>query len=229
MCGRYTLTTSAEIIARSFELAAVPACLPRYNIAPSQQALVVRASAAGSDRREAAMLKWGLIPSWATDPAIGNRLINARAETVAEKPSFRAAFRRRRCLVVADGFYEWRAAAAGAKKQPYWIRSTDGAPMGLAAIWESWSRSDTQPVESFAIITTAANELMEPIHARMPVVLASNDYDQWLCTATASRGDTERLQNLLVPCANEALSTVPVGMYVNDPRHDDPACIRASS
>jgi putative SOS response-associated peptidase YedK len=226
MCGRFTLTTPAEIVAQTFGLAALANYEPRYNIAPTQPALTVRNARDSANHPEAALLRWGLVPSWAEDPAIGNRLINARAETVAEKPSFRTAFRRRRCIVVADGFYEWaQPSHAGGRKRPHWIHSADGGPMGLAGIWESWSRGEAAPIESFAIITTAANELMEPIHRRMPVVLDRDDHERWLCL----QSDPSTLEELLMPCPNERLSVVEVGLHVNDPRHDDPACVRPVS
>jgi putative SOS response-associated peptidase YedK len=167
-----------------------------------------------------ARLRWGLIPSWAKDPAIGNRMINARAETVAEKPAFRAAFRRRRCLVVADGFYEW--ARGGKPRQPYFIRMHDDRPFAFAGLWESWQGPDEGPVESCTLLTTEPNELLEPIHNRMPLILGEDDYDQWLDPAL-QRPDA--LQPLLRPLPSDQMTAEKISTYVNSPANDDPRCI----
>lgn len=225
MCGRFTLTTPAEIVEEFFGLADRVTHQPRYNIAPTQQTLIVR-KAPERAAREAAYVQWGLIPSWAKDRAIASKLINARGETVAEKPSFRAAFKQRRCLVVADGFYEWRAAAAkGASKQPYWISSADGKPMGFAGLWERWSRDADIPVESCTIITTTPNTLMEPIHKRMPVILEPSDFPAWLDMSDARAPALKAVQNLLRPCDSARLRARAVDLRVNDPRNDDASCI----
>jgi putative SOS response-associated peptidase YedK len=215
VCGRYVLTSPGEAIAEHFRLADVPVYPPRYNIAPTQTALVIRETPEG--RREAVSLRWGLIPFWAKEPSIGSRLINARAEGLVDKPAFRAAFRRRRCLVPADGFFEWRA-LAGRRKQPYYVRLASGEPFAMAGLWEQWrpptapSASDT--IVTFTIVTTAANEAVRALHDRMPVIVAPADYDEWLSSPNPSA--------LLGPWAGAAFEIVPIGTRVNDVRNDDP-------
>ena len=217
MCGRFTQAAPGEVIAELFELPAVPDLAPRYNIAPTQAVAVVRQAAGG--RRELVQLHWGLIPSWAKDRSIGSRMINARAETVAEKPAFRAALRSRRCLVVADGFYEWQR--LGARKQPYFIRLDDGRPFAFAALWERWVSEGPEPVESCAILTTAANEAIAPIHDRMPVILDTEDHGVWLDPGIT---DAAKLLPLLRPQPEEAIRAYPIGLLVNNPANDTPAC-----
>lgn len=190
---------------------------PRFNIAPTQPVAVVRF---GPGARQLAWLKWGLVPSWARDASIGNRLINARAESVADKPAFRTAFRRRRCLVLADGFYEWRR--SGAKKQPFFIRLRDDRPFAFAGLWESWEGADHSSLETCTILTTGPNELMKPIHDRMPVILASDDYEHWLDPAVQ---EPEQLAPLLRPYPSDAMLALAVGTHVNNPRNDGPECI----
>jgi len=218
VCGRFTLTTTADIVADVFDATPSAEFSPRYNIAPTQTAAIIRCAGADTSRT-LDPARWGLIPSWAKDAAIGNRMINARAETVAEKPSYRAAFRRRRCLVPTDGFYEWQKTADG--KRPNWIHRVDGAPFAMAGLWESWKGPDGI-VESFTIITVAASAFMKPIHDRMPVILPSSAYDRWL-VSTSAEGD--QLHELLVPFSARELEAVPVDTYVNSPRNDDPHCI----
>ncbi|PSB54255.1 hypothetical protein C7B61_22460, partial [filamentous cyanobacterium CCP1] len=180
MCGRFTLSQSAEALAIAFDLEEVPPVPPRYNIAPTQPIAVVRSLTHSSttSERELTYLSWGLVPSWAKDPKIGTKLINARAETLAEKPSFRAAFKRRRCLIVADGFYEWHRTPEG--KQPYYFHLQDHQPFAFGGLWEHWENGNGDVIESCAIITTAANEVLSPIHDRMPVILEPKGYDLWL-------------------------------------------------
>ena len=236
MCGRFTLKNSSEAIAEVFHLAKVPVMEPRYNIAPTQLVPTVlcmsQASAEQSSMdddpvraalhyRQLQMLRWGLIPSWAKDRTIGARMINARAETVSEKPSFRTAFRHRRCLVVADGFYEWQRQEK--KKQPFYFRLQDGQPFAFAGLWERW-QSPEGTVESCTIITTAANELMHPIHDRMPVILDTKDYDLWL-DPTVQKPET--LQQLLQPYCSEAMTTYPVSTQVNNPANNSPEFINS--
>ena len=218
MCGRFTLTARAEDVADQFGLPAVPALAPRYNIAPTQSVPAVRARVELLGR-ELVFARWGLIPAWASDPAIGARMINARAETVAEKPAYRSAFARRRCLVPADGFYEWRAVAG--KKQPVCFRSRDGRPFAFAVLWEQWAAPSGEVLSSCAILTTQANELVRPIHERMPVIVAPHHYDVWLGTQAAS---SEALRGLLRPWLGEMTATF-VSMHVNNPRHDDERCL----
>jgi putative SOS response-associated peptidase YedK len=216
MCGRYTLTTPPSVVAEHFQVPELPNFPPRYNIAPTQQALVVRA---GQGRRELVLLRWGLIPSWAKDPAIGARMINARAEGIAEKPSFRRAWKEKRCLVPADGFYEWQK--DGKRKQPYYIRRRDGAPFAFAGLWERWQGGE-EILDTFTIITTAPNEVIAPIHNRMPVIVPEAAYDRWL--DPDERGDPE----LLVPYPDEELTAYPVSTVVNSPIHDDARCVEPS-
>jgi putative SOS response-associated peptidase YedK len=167
MCGRFTLRASPRLIAEQFDLFNMPELKPRYNVAPSQSVAVVRQQP-DAEGRELALLKWGLIPAWAADAKIGNRMANAHSETAASKPSFRSAFKRRRCLVVADGFYEWQK--VGSKKQPHFIRLRDDRPFGIAGLWERWDKQG-EPIESCTLLTTEPNELMKPIHDRMPVII----------------------------------------------------------
>jgi putative SOS response-associated peptidase YedK len=220
MCGRFTLFTPASRLAEVFLPGEALTVTPRYNIAPSQPILAVRASAAPG-RREFAMPRWGLIPPWARDAAVGNRLINARAETVSEKPAFRRAFRERRCLVPADGFYEWKR--EGAVKRPYYVRMRGGAPFAFAGLWERWEGAGGEAVETCAILTTEPNGLLAPIHDRMPLILSPEEYDPWLDPSVRS---PERLAPLLRPLPDGEMEAYPVGREVNNPANDDPACIR---
>jgi putative SOS response-associated peptidase YedK len=192
----------------------------RYNVAPTQDVPAVRPAKAGG--RELAMLRWGLIPAWAKDEDIGARLINARGETAAELPSFRAAFRRRRCLVAADGFYEWRKAGKG-PKQPFLVELADGRPFAFAGLWERWDKApDGRPLETCTIITTRANELLAPIHDRMPVILPPADYDAWLDVEGTG---VEAAKALLRPYPAAAMAAHPVSPRVNNARNDDAACL----
>ncbi len=226
MCGRFTLRTPLARVAELFDADAVDAWasrqLPRFNIAPSQAVAAIRWSVE-RDRRELVPLAWGLVPHWAHDPAIGARMINARAETVATKPAFRDAFRRRRCLVIADGFYEWQNRDGA--KQPYYIRLKKDGPFAFAGLWDRSEKTDT-PIESCTIVTTDANELLHPLHDRMPVVLDARASRQWLDAETS---DPEALQKLLHPYPADAMIAYPVSTLVNSPRHDGPECIEAAA
>ena len=217
MCGRFTLTTDLEDLAERFSFQAANLSVkPHYNIAPSQQVLTV----IGGDERHVGLLRWGLIPSWAKDSAIGNRMINARAETVAEKPSFRRALQKRRCLVLADGFYEWKA--EGKKKTPMYIALTDHQPFGFAGLWETWKSPEGETIHSCTIITTTPNTLMESIHTRMPVILPRDAEAAWL---DRSLEDPARLLPFLIPYAADTMDAYAVSPEVNSPRNDSPACI----
>ncbi len=218
MCGRFTLTASREVLTELFPLFDLPDVPPNYNVAPTQTVLAVRVPA-GHDKPQPALLKWGLVPGWADDPAMGNRMINARSETAAEKPAFRSAFRRRRCLVLADGFYEWQK--VGGKKQPYLFRLRGGAPFAFAGLWEHWER-DGRAVDSCTILTTDANDLVRPLHERMPVILSPRDFELWL-DPKVQKGP--ELQALLRPYAAEEMAAYPVGLRVNNPRHNDADCV----
>ena len=218
MCGRFTRKESFQTLAEELELT-IPVLEPRYNIAPSQMVACVR-NASDNGIRECVMLKWGLVPSWAKDPTIGNKLINARAETIAEKPAFRRAFRNRRCLVIADGFYEWKR--EGRSKQPFYFRFRHGGSFAFAGIWDHWECSPQAPIESFALITTGPNEVMEPVHNRMPVILEAKDYDLWI---DPTIHNNEPLLSLLHPFPSEDMEAVAISTFVNNPQHDDPRCI----
>jgi putative SOS response-associated peptidase YedK len=219
MCGRYAFFSPAEAIKRVFALDEVPELEPRYNIAPTQSVPTVRAGEEGA--RAFAMLHWGLVPKWAKERAIGNRMINARSESVAEKPSFRDAFRKRRCLVLADGWYEWQVTPDG--KQPWFIRMKNARPLAFAGLWERWKDpADGALLESCTIVTTDASESIKKIHERMPVVLAEEDWDRWLDTAFS---ETDKLSELLRPYEPKALEAWPVSRQVNAPKNQGPALI----
>lgn len=223
MCGRFCFFSPAEAVVRLFGIDEADPLPPRYNIAPTQHAPVVRARTQGG--RELVPLRWGLVPFWAKDVRIGNRMINARGETVAEKPAFRQAFRRRRCLVLADGFYEWQKTATG--KQPWYVARVSGEPFAMAGLWESWRDrdGDASPLETCAVITTAANETMRKLHDRMPVILDGTCITAWLDEST----DPDALRALLVPAPEGDLQAVEVSRRVNNPANEGPELIRAVS
>jgi putative SOS response-associated peptidase YedK len=219
MCGRFLLLAPVEALRRLFGVADSPNLMARYNIAPTQETAVVRLKPGGGGR-ELVLLRWGLVPSWAKDPATGANLINARADTVAVKPSFRAAFQTRRCLVPADGFYEWQAPVSGkGAKQPYLIRRRAEDPtqgtFAFAGLWEHWQQGAGQAIESFAIVTTDANAALKPIHHRMPVVVEARDYAAWLDP------ENKRAGGLLKPAPDDALVAVPISTRVNSVASDD--------
>jgi putative SOS response-associated peptidase YedK len=219
MCGRFTLFEADTILSKDFGARISFDLPPRYNIAPTQQILAVRHST-GKEEREAVLLRWGLIPNWATDPSIGNRMINARAETVAEKPTFRSAFRSRRCLIPASGFYEWKKEEK--RKQPYYIRPRGRSSFAFAGLWEQWKNPEGSLVESCTLITTESNELISQLHDRMPVILPPSDYALWLDPGFT---DVERLIPLLRPYPAQEMETFPVEAIVNNPKVDDSRCI----
>ena len=214
MCGRYALTSPPEVILERFKLLWSPSVSAHYNIAPSQMIPVVRLAVQG---RELAFLKWGLIPSWTKDPAIGARLINARAETIADKPSFRNAYRRHHCLVPADSFYEWKT--IGKRKQPYCIGMADHTLFGMAGLWEYWLNPAGERVETVTIITTNANELVGQLHERMPLIIQPGDYGAWLDAANPKGGE------LLKPFPSELMRYYPVSTRVNKVSNDDAECL----
>jgi putative SOS response-associated peptidase YedK len=219
MCGRFTLFEPDQVLAREFGVSGFPPRSPRYNIAPSQPVTAVRSAPTGSGR-EIALLRWGLIPSWSKDPSIGNRLINARAETAREKPSFRNAFRRQRCLIPASGFYEWQRQERG--KQPYFVRMRDERLFAFAGLWDRWESPEEGAIETCTILTTAANALLAPIHDRMPVILPRTEYGRWLDPGLK---DPNSLATLLVPFPPEDMLAFPVSPRVNAPTVDDEKCI----
>src|SRR5512145_1766858 len=185
MCGRFTLFSPQEMLAEIFGVPGGPFPAPSYNIAPTRQVAAVRVPPGGAGR-ELALLRWGLIPAWAKEAAIGDRMINARAETASSRHAFGSALRKRRCILPADGFYEWKR--EGARKRPWYVRRADGAPFAFAGLWERWQGEGSDPVESCAILTTDANDLLAPIHDRMPVILAPRDFDLWLDPAAQDPG-----------------------------------------
>jgi putative SOS response-associated peptidase YedK len=223
MCGRFTLTTPADEWAALFRLDEVPAIPPRYNIAPTQDVAAVRAGGEGlgsPGRRELTMLRWGLVPHWAKDPAIGSRLINARSETVGERPSFQDSLRDRRCLIVADGFLEWKA--VGSRKQPFWIRLEGGSPFALAGLWDRWQAPGGEAVETCTILTTEANAVLRPLHDRMPVILDVRDHDLWLDTEVRLANE---LSALFEPFDPARIRYDAVSPRVNSVAFDDPDCL----
>ena len=219
MCGRFSLSTPADIIARFFNLVAVPKLKPRYNIAPTQDCPVVRFDAE-TKQCSLDMLHWGLIPSWAKDKAIGNRMINARSETAAEKPSFRSAMKTRRCIIPADGFFEWKK--NGKSKRPYFIFRADRSLLAFAGLWESWNNPTDGVIESFTILTTSPNEQMRELHDRMPVILEPEEFATWLDPDTEN---ATALAPLLDPAPDGILSFHAVSTRVNKPQNDDVSLI----
>ncbi|MEM8780386.1 MAG: SOS response-associated peptidase [Cyanobacteria bacterium P01_G01_bin.49] len=220
MCGRFTLTCDAVRITVFFQLATVPKLRPRYNIAPSQ--LIATIVQQEQEAKQLRLMKWGLIPGWAKDPKIGHRLINARAETLSEKPSFRSAFKRRRCLIVADGFYEWQQTKTG--KQPYYIQFKNQQLFAFAGLWEIWHSEKNEEIESCSIITTKANELIKPIHHRMPVILSPNTYSQWLDPTVTS---IDKVQSFLAPYDSADMEVYQVSEKVNRSTYDQPDCFQS--
>ena len=223
MCGRYTILPNAETWNKTFGLSGeaaqqVSILSPNYNVAPTQDVPILRDNHETGDR-ELAFARWGLIPSWAKDTKFSYHTINARAETVAEKPSFRDAFRKRRCLIPASGFYEWKK--VGQQKQPYLIQTQNESPFAFAGLWETWRNpQDESIVQSCTIIVTDANTFMKPLHDRMPVILDPADYGKWLDTESTGG------KSLLHPCPSEWLSSYPVSTYVNSPKNNDSRCIQ---
>ncbi|MHC4304965.1 MAG: SOS response-associated peptidase [Planctomycetota bacterium] len=216
MCGRYSLEARSSEIVEAFGLAEAISIPARYNIAPTQSVPIVRIDAETSDRR-LQVVRWGLTPAWAKGP---RPIINARSETIAQKPSFRSSFKRRRCLVPATGFYEWQK--VGSAKQPFCIRQRGGGVFAFAGIWDQCRDEDGNPAEAFAILTCAPNRTMEPIHNRMPVILEVAAYARWLDPQVQS---PEPLADLLAPAPDERLTAYPVSSRVNSPAHDDAECI----
>lgn len=217
MCGRFALFASSDEVAKRLHLPESSLFESRYNIAPTQPVAAVRATAKG---HELASFRWGLIPSWAGEPAIGNKLLNARCETVADKPSFRSAFRQRRCLIPASGFYEWQKQGAG-RKQPYFIRPRDGGLFAFAGLWERWHDPHGETIETCTILTTEANELMRPLHERMPVIIEPASDGVWLDPHSSA----DALRALFVPFASDRIEAIPVGAWVSNPKHEGTRCL----
>ena len=219
MCGRFTLTVYPGQLQEAFPWVEFPEDISlRYNIAPSQPVAVVPND--GLNRVD--FFNWGLIPFWAKDPKIGNRMINARAETLAEKPSFRGSFKYKRCLVLADGFYEWRKEPGTKTKTPMYLRMKNHKPFAFAGLWDNWHSSDGSEIRTFTIITTEPNTLVKEIHNRMPVILSQNVYSDWL---QEGENDPSLLKSFLQPYPAEEMEAYPVSRYVNSPQIDSPECI----
>jgi putative SOS response-associated peptidase YedK len=219
MCGRFTLFVDPRELMELLPGIEPPLeWTPRYNIAPTQPVAVV----ANNEQNRVEFFRWGLVPSWAKDPGIGSRMINARGETLAEKPSFRTAYRRRRCLVLADGFYEWRKEPGRRTKTPMFIQLKSGKPFGFAGLWESWRSSQDETLLTCTIITTSPNALVADIHNRMPVILDREAYDVWLDPAEQS---PDRLDPWLKPFPAAEMVAYPVSTLVNNPANDEPACV----
>lgn len=221
MCGRFLLQTDPVTLGERFDVEMPEELAPRYNIAPGQPVLVI---VHDGTRRRAGFVRWGLVPPWAEAPTARHQLINARAETAAEKPAFRRAFLKRRCLIVADGYYEW--ATADDRKQPYCVRRRDGRPFAFAGLWEKWQGPDGATYTGCAILTTRANALTAPIHPRMPVILPPEGEGVWLDRAVT---DVARLQEWLRPYPSEELVCYPVSARVNHARYDAPDCVEPLS
>lgn len=219
MCGRFALYTDPMTLARRLKAEAQSGLAPRYNVAPSQNIPVVRQEKEG---RRFALARWGLVPSWAKDINLGYSTINARAETVASKPAFRSAFRHRRCLIPADGYMEWQAQAGSKRKQPWYITLKSREPMAFAGLWEHWTSPEGEGLESCCVIVTEANDLMRPIHDRMPVLLDPETWDPWL---EPEAHDPSSLVALLKPYPAEAMTAWPIGARVNSPKNDSPECL----
>jgi putative SOS response-associated peptidase YedK len=221
MCGRYTLTTPVEKLAEEFGFDNSSIELPpNYNVAPTQGVAAVLEE---NGQRHLEVLRWGLIPPWADDPQVGSRMINARAETAPEKPSFRRAFRERRCLIPADGFYEWKRMNGG--KQPYYIHMKEGRPFAFAGLWESWKDDGGPEIRSCTILTTKPNALAGEIHDRMPVILPTGSYDVWL----DHESERDELYGLLAPYPEDEMEAYPVSRFVNSPSNNDPRCIEPAA
>lgn len=226
MCGRYVQVSSPELLAERFDVDEVVLAEPpaaSYNVAPRQQVLTVVQRA--PERRVLEQMRWGLVPSWAKDPKIGDRLINARAESLAEKPAFKRAFRRHRCILPADGFYEWQVVPGRKQKQPMFVHGRDGEPLAFAGLWEAWrdaSDPDAPWICSCVIVTTRANAVMAPVHDRMPVVLAASEWETWL---DPTNEDVDGLRELLVPPPDATIEMWPVATLVNSTRNDGPELV----
>jgi putative SOS response-associated peptidase YedK len=221
MCGRYAVTSSPEAIRALFRFDDLPNFPPRYNIAPTQPIAVVRVE---EGKRRFALVRWGFIPSWVKDPKTVSLLFNARGETVIDKPAYRAAMKRRRCLIPADGFYEWQR--VGERKQPFYVRGKDGAPLAFAGLWETWTGPNGEEMETAAILTTSANTTLAPIHDRMPVVVPPHAFDLWLNCAGV---DAQTAATLITSAPDDVLEAYPVSTAVNRVANNEPTLMEPAS
>ena len=219
MCGRYTVTATPDELRALLGYPEQPNFPPRFNIAPTQPIAIVRLM---DGKRQFALVRWGLLPSWVKDPKAFTLLINARGETAAEKPAFRAAMKRRRCLIPADGFYEWQA--VGGRKQPFYVRAKSGTPFAFAGLWETWTGPNGEELETAAIVTTRANRTLSPIHDRMPVVVPPEAFDLWL---DGAKVDATTASALIAPAPENFFEAYPVSTHVNRVANDDPKLIEA--
>ena len=217
MCGRYAVTSAPEAIRALFGYPEQPNFPPRYNVAPTQPIAIVRLT---EGKRQFALVRWGLLPSWVKDPKDFTLVINARGESVMDKPAFSAAMKRRRCLVPADGFYEWKA--IGAAKQPFYVRARSGAPLAFAGLWETWTGPNGEEMETAAIVTTRANRTLAGIHERMPVVIPPDAFNLWLDCANV---DDKTAASLIAPAPDDLLEAYEVSTAVNRTANDDPKLI----
>ncbi len=217
MCGRYTVTATPEVLRALFGYVERPNFPPRYNVAPTQPIAIVRLM---NGKRQFALVRWGLLPSWVKDPKAFSLLINARGETVNEKPAYKAAMKRRRCLIPADGFYEWKA--VGDRKQPYYVRAKSGVPLAFAGLWETWTGPNGEELETVAIVTTQANRTLAPIHDRMPSVIAPEQFNLWL---GGPDEDTAAASTLIRPAPDDLLEAIPVSSDVNRVANDNPGLV----
>ncbi len=226
MCGRFGLTRPERLDLERFGIHELPPLVPRFNIAPGADILAIRER---DGTRIGDLLRWGLVPAWAKDPEIGNRMANARADTAFEKPTFRNAMKSRRCLIPADVFYEWQVVSGASRKRPHAIRRPDGEPFAIGGLWEYWKAkegdSDSEPIVSCAILTTDANTLMAPIHNRMPVIIRPEAYSAWLDPRTPAPA----LRDLMQPSPSEWLEAYPVALRVNNPKSDDARVLEPES
>jgi putative SOS response-associated peptidase YedK len=224
MCGRFTLRANAKAVADMFNMPEPPPRTPRYNIALSQVVLALRAASDGKSK-EWAKPKWGLVPSWADDPKIGYQMANARSETAATKPSFRSAYKSRRCIIPVDGYYEWKVTGAK-QKQPYFFHRPNEEVFAFAGLWEHWQGAEGPPLETFCLLTTDANAMAAKVHDRMPVILTGGAVELWL---DHSLKDLKPLAELLKPAPVKLLEAVPVSTFVNSPKNEGPRCVEATS
>jgi putative SOS response-associated peptidase YedK len=231
MCGRFARFSPAHVFRMLYRLRTIQELEPQFNIAPGQEVYAVRGitvrdegqrSAANQGfQKELVQLRWGLVPFWSNDPSFGSKLINARSETAAEKSSFRKPFKQQRCLIPADGFYEWKKTKSGSK-QPYFVHMKDEQPFSLAGLWDRWQGPQGEVIASFTILTTEPNCVVKPIHKRMPVIIAQEQYDTWL---DPTINEVVKLQKLLTPYDGEKMAAYPVSTYVNSPKHADKKCV----
>lgn len=230
MCGRFALYAPVQDLVARFAIdeVTVDEVRPRWNIAPSQQILAIAMATDGETRRLGTM-RWGLVPSWAKDPSVGNRMINARAETLATRPSYRAAYARRRCVIPGSGFYEWQKPPAshgkGARSQPFFAQPADGKPLGFAGLWERWTDAEGQALTSCTIVTTTPNGTMSSVHDRMPAILTPQGWERWLAPEPLTPQEHDEL---LGPASDDLLTLTPVSTQVNRPINDGPELIEAT-